>query len=84
MKLQEKTLECLNFVKSHGGRCTTAEIMEGLGLEKIASVTGRVNSLVKNELAVREDGGKTEDGKKITIVQLTDTGMNFVPSEDDE
>ena len=83
MKLQEKTQECLDFVKNHGGRCTTAEIQEGLGLEKIASVTGRVNSLVKNELAVREDGGKTEDGKKITYVQLTDAGLNFVPSDDE-
>ena len=84
MVLKEKTQECLDFIKSHGGSCTTAEIQEGLGLEKIASVTGRVNSLVKNELAVRKDGGKTEDGKKITIVELTETGLNFVPSEDDE
>lgn len=84
MVLKEKTQECLDFVKNHGGRCTTAEIQEGLGLEKIASVTGRVNSLVKNELATREDGGKTEDGKKITYVVLTEAGMNFVPSEDEE
>lgn len=84
MVLKEKTQETLDYVKAQGGSCTTAEIMEGLGLEKIASVTGRVNSLVKNELAYREDGGKTEDGKKITIVHLTDAGMNFVPSEDAE
>ena len=84
MKLKEKTQECFDFIKSHGGRCKTSEIQAGLGLEKIASVTGRVNSLVKNGLATTEDGGKTEDGKKITFVQLTDAGMNYVPSDDEE
>ena len=84
MKLTEKTQETLDYIKNHGGSCKTSEILEGLGLEKIASVTGRVNSLVKKGLATREDAGKTEDGKKITIVSLTEDGMNFVPSEDDE
>lgn len=84
MKLTEKTLEAFDYIKNHGGSCKTSEIMEGLGLEKIASVTGRVNSLVKKGLAVTEDGGKTEDNHKITIVTLTEEGMNFVPSDDDE
>lgn len=83
MVLKEKTQEAFDFIKNHGGRCKTSDIQAGLGLEKIASVTGRVNSLVKNGLAVTEDGGKTEDGKKITYVQLTDAGMNFVPSEEE-
>lgn len=84
MKLTEKTMEAFNYIKNHGGSCKTSEILEGLGLDKIASVTGRVNSLVKKGLAMTEDGGKTEDGHKITIVTLTEEGMNFVPSEDDE
>ena len=83
MVLKEKTQEAFDYIKNHGGRCKTSEIQAGLGLEKIASVTGRVNSLVKNGLAVTEDGGKTEDGKKITYVQLTDAGLNFVPSEEE-
>lgn len=83
MVLKEKTQEAFDYIKNHGGRCKTSEIQAGLGLEKIASVTGRINSLVKNGLAVTEDGGKTEDGKKITFVQLTDAGMNFVPSEEE-
>lgn len=82
-QIKEKTLECLEFIKANGGECTTLEIMEGLGLEKIASVTGRVTSLVKNELAVREDGGKTEDGKKITIVRLTEAGQNYIPTDEE-
>ncbi len=84
MKLGEKTQKVLDYVKEQGNECTTEEIRVGLGLEKIANVTGCVNSLVKNELAVREDGGKTDEGKKITIVKLTDAGINFVPSEDEE
>lgn len=84
MVLKEKTQEALDYVKNHGGVCKTSEIMEGLGLEKIASVTGRINSLVKNGLATTEDGGKTEDGKKITIVHLTEAGLNYVPTEDAE
>lgn len=83
MVLKEKTQEAFDYIKNHGGRCKTSDIQAGLGLEKIASVTGRVNSLVKNGLAVTEDGGKTEDGKKITYVQLTDAGLNFVPSEEE-
>lgn len=84
MVLKEKTQEAFDFIKNHGGSCTTAEIMNGLGLEKIASVTGRVNSLVKNGLATTEDGGKTEQGRKITIVTLTDAGLNYVPEADEE
>ena len=82
MKLKEKTYEVFMYVKNHGGKCKTTEIQAGLGLEKIASVTGCVNSLVKNELAIREDGGKTEDGKKITYVVLTEAGQNFIQEED--
>lgn len=84
MKLTEKTLEALNYIKNHGGSCKTSEIKDGLGLEKIASVTGRVNSLVKKNLATTEDGGRDEDNHKITIVTLTAEGMNFVPTDDDE
>ena len=50
---------------------------EALGCEKIASITGRVNSLCKHELAVREKrdiGGE----KPATFVVLTEAGMNFV------
>lgn len=84
MKLTEKTLEAFNYIKNHGGSCKTTEIMEGLGLDNINKVTGRINSLVNKELAYREDGGRDENDRKITIVTLTDMGMNFVPSDDDE
>ena len=82
-KLADKTLAVFNYIKDNGGSVKTSDIMAGLGLEKIAHVTGCVNSLVKNELATREDGGKTDDGHKITIVTLTEKGLNFVQPEGD-
>ena len=83
MVLKEKTQEAFDFIKAHGGRVSTAELAEGLGIPT-NSVTGRVNSLVKNGLATTEDGGKTEDGKKITIVTLTEEGLNYVPTPDED
>lgn len=81
MALKEKTLEAFNAIKDNGGRISTDELAEVLSVAK-NSVTGRVNSLVKNELAVRE---KVEDGDKtITFVQLTDAGMAYDPSADED
>lgn len=82
MNLKPATQELLDFVKAHDGRCTTEEAREGLGCEKIASITGRVNSLVKNELAYRE---KVDEGgeKPVTYIQLTEAGMNYEPSEEE-
>lgn len=77
-KLTEKTFEALEYLQAHGGRATTVEMMNALECEKIASITGRVNSLVRNELAVREKVEVEGEEKPLTYVQLTDAGMNFV------
>ena len=82
-KLTDKTLEALNYLKSVGGKATTTDMMDALGCEKIASVTGRVNSLVKKELATREKVEVEGAEKPVTYVILTDAGMNFV-NEDAE
>ena len=84
MKLTEKTFEALEYLQAHGGRATTEEMRVALGCEKIASITGRVNSLVKNELAYREKVAVEGEEKPLTQVQLTDAGINFVQSEDEE
>lgn len=83
MVLKEKTQEALDFIKAHGGRCTTAELAEGLSVA-VNSVTGRVNSLVKNELAYREKIEVEGEDKPVTFVQLTETGMAYEPTEDEE
>lgn len=83
MVLKEKTQEAFDFIKEHGGRVSTAELAEGLGIA-VNSVTGRVNSLCKNELAYREKVEVEGSDKPVTFVQLTEAGMNFVPSEDND
>lgn len=84
MKLTEKTFEALEYLQAHDGRATTEEMKTALGCEKIASITGRVNSLVKNGLAYREKVPVEGEDKPLTYVQLTDDGINFVQSEDEE
>lgn len=81
MVLKEKTQECFDYIKAHGGRVSTAELAEGLGVSG-RSITGRVNSLVNNSLAYREAVEVEGEEKPVMYVQLTEEGMNFVPSED--
>lgn len=80
-KMTEKTYEALTYLQSVGGKATTEELKEALGCEKIASVTGRVNSLTKKELAVREYVKVEGVEKPVAYVVLTDAGMNFVQSD---
>ena len=80
--LKEKTQECFDYIKANGGKVSTAELADGLGVA-VNSVTGRVNSLVKNGLAVREKVEVEGADKPITFVVLTEAGMNFVPSEEE-
>lgn len=81
-KLTDKTFEALEYLQAHGGRATTEEMKVALGCEKIASITGRVNSLVNHELATREKVEVEGEEKPLTYVQLTEAGMNFVQSEE--
>jgi len=81
-KLTDKTFEALEYLQAHGGRATTEEMKVALGCEKIASITGRVNSLVNHELAIREKVEVEGEEKPLTYVQLTEAGMNFVQSEE--
>lgn len=83
-KLTEKTLEAITYLQSVGGKATTEEMKEALGCEKIASITGRVNSLVKHELAVREKVEVEGSDKPATYVILNEAGMNFVQDESAE
>lgn len=81
MKLQEKTLEAFNVIKANGGEMKITDLMAELGVEKIASVTGRINSLVKNELAYRREETVEGQEKPVKYVCLTDEGMSFVPTD---
>ena len=83
MKLTDKTFEALEYLQAHGGRATTEEMKTALGCEKIASITGRINSLVKHGLAYREKTAVEGEEKPLTYVQLTDDGINFVQGEEE-
>ena len=84
MKLTEKSMEVLNYVKENGGRVSVDELAAGLN-RTTRSVNANVTDLCseKKGLAMREKvKGDGEDAKDITYVVLTDAGMNFVPTED--
>ena len=80
-KLTEKTQELLDYVKAHGGRVAAMDAVTGLGKEKLISIQSCITSLRKNELAEYE---KVDEGgdKPVAYIQLTEKGMNFVPTED--
>lgn len=84
MKLTEKSMEVLNYVRDNGGRVSVEELAAGLG-RTTRSVNANVTDLCseKKGLAVREKvTPKGEDAKPITYVVLTEAGQSFVPSED--
>lgn len=81
MKLTEKTQELFDYVKAHGGRVAALDAVAGLGKEKLIQIQACITSLVKKGLA---EYTKVDEGgdKPVAYIQLTDEGMNFVPSED--
>ena len=82
MKLTEKSMEVLNYVKENGGRVSVEELANGLN-RTARSVNANVTDLAKKELAMRDKvKGEGEDAKDITYVVLTEAGQSFVPSED--
>ena len=83
MKLTEKSMEVLNYVRENGGRVSIEELANGLNRTP-RSVNANVTDLCsKKGLAMREKvAGEGEDAKPITYVVLTEAGQAFVPSED--
>ena len=83
MKLTEKSSEVLNYVKDNGGKVSIPELVEALG-RNARSVGANVTDLTKKKLAQREKVEVEGEDKPITYVVLTEAGMTFVPTEDDE
>ena len=83
MKLTEKSNEVFAIVKDNGGKVLIDTICEVNG-RNARSIGANVNDLVKKELAVREKVEVEGKEKPDTYVVLTDAGMSFVPSEDEE
>ena len=83
MKLTAMSNEVYEYVKANGT----------VSVEDIATATGRtprsinanITDLVKKGLALRDkQPGEGEDAKDITYVSLTDAGIEFVPSDDED
>lgn len=83
MKLTEKSSEVLNYVKTNGGKVSITELADALGRSE-RSVGANVTDLTKKELAAREKVEVEGLDKPVTYVVLTEAGMNFVPSDDEE
>ncbi len=77
MKLTEKSMEVLDFVRAHDGQSLISEIAAGVG-RTTRSVNANVNDLVKKELATRVK----EDGAEEATCVLTDAGLSFAPTEE--
>lgn len=84
MKVTDKSLEVLNYVKDNGNRVSVQELAAALN-RTVRSVNANITDLCKKELAVREKvAAKDENEKDATYVVLTETGLNFVPETDAE
>ena len=83
MKLTEKSMEVLNYVRDTGGKVSIAELAGALGRTE-RSVGANVTDLTKKGLAAREKVEVEGAEKPVTYVVLNADGMNFVPSEDEE
>ena len=83
MAMTENSRKVLDYLKAHYGEDITAQqIQAALGLEKLASVTGSVNGLVRNGRAVRTEATVEDaEGKTVTVkyISLTEEGLNFDP-----
>lgn len=83
MKLTEKSMEVLNYVRDNGGKVSITELAGALGRTE-RSVGANVTDLTKKGLAAREKVEVEGAEKPVTYVVLNADGMNFVPSEDEE
>ena len=83
MKLTEKSNEVFEYVKNNGGKVSIPELAQALDRSE-RSVGANVTVLTKKEIAVREKVEVEGADKPVTYVVLTEAGMTFVPSEDDE
>lgn len=83
MTLTEKSTEVLDYVKAHDGRVNIEEICEATG-RNARSIGANVTDLQKKGLCEREKIEVEGEDKPATFVVLTDKGMNFVPSDDED
>jgi uncharacterized membrane protein len=79
VKLTEKSMEVLNYVKDNGGRVSIPEITAALGRASDRSTGANVTDLQKKELVVREKVEVEGADKPVTYVVLTEDGKTWAP-----
>lgn len=79
VKLTEKSMEVLNYVKDNGGRVSIPEITAALGRASDRSTGANVTDLQKKELVIREKVEIEGADKPVTYVVLTDEGKAWTP-----
>ena len=79
VKLTEKSMEVLNYVKDNGGRVSIPEITAALGRASDRSTGANVTDLQKKELVIREKVEVEGADKPVTYVVLTDAGKAWAP-----
>ncbi len=79
VKLTEKSMEVLNYVKDNGGRVSIPEITAEIGRASDRSTGANVTDLQKKELVVREKVEVEGADKPVTYVVLTDEGKAWTP-----
>lgn len=79
VKLTEKSMEVLNYVKDNGGRVSIPEITAALGRASDRSTGANVTDLQKKELVVREKVEVEGADKPVTYVVLTEAGKAWAP-----
>jgi len=79
VKLTEKSMEVLNYVKDNGGRVSIPEITAALGRASDRSTGANVTDLQKKELVVREKVEVEGADKPVTYVVLTEEGKAWAP-----
>lgn len=79
VKLTEKSMEVLNYVKDNGGRVSIPEITAALGRASDRSTGANVTDLQKKELVIREKVEVEGADKPVTYVVLTDEGKAWTP-----
>ena len=79
VKLTEKSMEVLNYVKDNGGRVSIPEITAALGRASDRSTGANVTDLQKKDLVVRDKVEVEGADKPVTYVVLTDEGKAWTP-----
>jgi len=79
VKLTEKSMEVLDYVKDNGGRVSIPEITAALGRTSDRSTGANVTDLQRKELVVREKVEVEGADKPVTYVVLTDLGKAWAP-----